>query len=307
MLERIFEEFVRYAEEHALAVEGVAVGDGSRVLLEHRFTPDLPRNIYSHTKSYMATAVGMALAEGKLTLEDRLADYFPEALPKAPQPELLEITLRHLLTMSSGFGHAYLMNEDRRAGVGVPDYMRYMLSRPVVQKPGAAFCYSTADSILAGRMVERAVGCMLGEYLYSRLFAKLGQGFPQWETDPQGHPIGGGGMFLRLTDMMKLGQLYLADGVWNGERLLEAGWVREATRKQIETPADNLWSCGYGYQFWMAPYPGAYRADGAFGQISMVLPRQGLVAAVQCPEYGDFDRVREALHEKLLLPLCELR
>lgn len=113
-------------------------------------------------------------------------------------------------------------------------------------------------------------------------------------------------MFMGLKDMMKLGQLYLADGCWKGERLVESAWVREATKKQIDTPCDNVWTCGYGYQFWMSPYPGAYRADGSFGQISMVLPSQGLVVAVQCPEWGDFDRVREAFHQRLFLPLCGL-
>ena len=186
----------------------------------------------------MATAVGMALAEGRLTLEDRLADYFPEYVPEDPDPRLLQITLRDLLTMSSGFGHAYLMGEDRRKGVGFPDYLTYMMHLPMEQTPGTAFEYSTADSILAGRMVEKAVDENLAAYLYPRLFRKLEQGWPQWENDPMGHPIGGGGMYMRLTDMMKLGQLYLADGKWKGERSsgfpLGAGGHRQADRDSAD-------------------------------------------------------------------------
>lgn len=121
MLETLFNDFIRCAESEHLYIEGIAVGEENRVLLEHHFTPDLARNIYSHTKSYMATAVGIATAQGKLTLEDRLADYFPESLPDEPDERLGKITLRHLLTMSSGFNRPYLMNMDRRAGVGVPD------------------------------------------------------------------------------------------------------------------------------------------------------------------------------------------
>ena len=297
--EKLFQDFVAYVNEHQLFVEGIAAADESRVLLEHHFVPDHARNIYSHTKSYMATAVGMALAEGRLTLEDRLADYFPEYVPEDPDPRLLQITLRDLLTMSSGFGHAYLMGEDRRKGVGFPDYLTYMMHLPMEQTPGTAFEYSTADSILAGRMVEKAVGENLAAYLYPRLFRKLEQGWPQWENDPMGHPIGGGGMYMRLTDMMKLGQLYLADGKWKGERLLDSRWVREATGRQIGTPQtdpEDIWRCGYGYQFWHSPYPDAYRADGAFGQITTVFPKEGLVVAVQCPEWGDFAKVRLALH-----------
>lgn len=300
-LEKRLEEFVRLADDRGLRIEGIAAADESRLLFHHHFTADQPRNIYSHTKSYMAMAVGMAMEDGLLSLDDTLASFFPEKLPEHPTDELLSIRLRDLLTMSSGFGGAFLMNTDRRAGTGAPDYVAYMLSLPVREKPGSRFCYSTADSILAGRMVEKAVGKTLSLYLYERLFSKLGQGFPLWDHCPEGHPIGGGGMILSLTEMMKLGQLCLAGGVWNGERLISENWVREATRLQIETdnPAD-VWNCGYGYQFWLSPYPGAYRADGAFGQVTTVLPAAGLVVAVQCPETGDFDQVKRALHEELL-------
>ena len=120
-VKNLFQDFVAYVKEQQLFVEAVAVADEKRVLMEHHFVPDHARNIYSHTKSYMVTAVGMALAEGRLTLEDRLTDYFPEYVPEDPDPRLLQITLRDLLTMSSGFGHAYLMGDDRRRGVGFPD------------------------------------------------------------------------------------------------------------------------------------------------------------------------------------------
>lgn len=304
-IEKICSDFAAYAEREKLFIEGIAVADERKLLFEHRFTPDLERNIYSHTKSYMSTAAGIAVSQGKIELSTRLAELFPEYVPEKPDERLCRITLRDLLTMSSGFGHAYLMSADRRKGVGVPDYMAYMMSRPMETEPGSGFVYSTADSILAGRMVERAVGKRLGEYLYGEIFSKLGQGWPQWENDPMGHPIGGGGMYMRLTDMMKLGQLYLADGVWNGERLVDSCWIKEAAAKHMDTESETgIWSCGYGYQFWMSPYPEAYRADGAYGQVTTVLPRQGLVIAVQCPEYGDFEKVKKALHELVFLPVC---
>lgn len=305
-LEKIFNEFIEYSEKEKLYIEGIAIADEVQVLMEHHFTPDLPRNIYSHTKSYMATATGIAIEEGKLSLDNRLADFFPEYLPKQADSRLSEITLRNLLTMSSGFHKPYLMGKDRREGIGMPDYMEYMMSRPIVCEPGSRFLYSTADSILAGRMIEKAVGMRLGVYLYERLFRKLNQGWPQWENDPQGHPIGGGGMHMTLTDMMKLGQLYLADGIWKGEQLISHNWIQEATKKQIDTEGEqDIWKCGYGYQFWMSPYPKAYRADGAYGQITTVLPEQNLVVAVQCPEYGDFEKVKRALHTKIFLPIIK--
>lgn len=303
-LEKIFKDFIHFAQCNELKIEGIAIADTDRVILEHRFMPDQERNIYSHTKSYMSMAAGIAIEEGKFSLSDKLVDLFPQYVPENADPRLLEITLENLLTMTSGFHRAYLMGADRRAGIGFPDYMEYMMTRPILRNPGEEFCYSTADSILAGRMIEQATGQRLGEYLYRHVFSRLDQGWPQWENDPQGHPIGGGSMFMRLTEMMKLGQVFLADGKWKHERIISSEWVKAATTKHVETNTEsqeqNEWTCGYGYQFWMSPYPGAYRADGAYGQISTVLPESGLVVAVQCPEWGDFNKVRKGLHEELL-------
>lgn len=302
----IFHNFIAYAQErNGLGIEGLAIADGDGVIEEYRFTPPLARNIYSHTKSYVVTAIGIAIEEGLLTLDDRLVDAFPDAVPANASERLGRITLRHLLTMSSGFDRPYLMNEDRRGGVGAPDYLAYMLSRLVEAEPGDHFCYSSADSDLAGRMLEQATGERLGEYVFRTVFDKLDQGFPLWEADPQGHHIAGGGIHMTLRDMLKIGQVYLNGGVWHGRRIVSADWVRLASSRHIDTPADNVWTCGYGFQFWMSPYPGAFRADGAYGQITTVLPQQGLVVAMQCHETGDFDAViRPAVHERLMLPLC---
>ena len=300
----IFNDFVSLVDSENLPIEAVAIADGDSVVAEHHFTPDQERNIYSHTKSYVSTAVGVAVDDGILGLDDKLTDAFAEYVPNDAQPELFDITLRHLLTMSSGFNHAYLMNSDRRGGVGAPDYLEYMFSQRIEVEPGSEFCYSSADSYLAGRMLEKACGEHLGEYLYHTIFSRLSQGWPLWECDPQGHPTAGSGMFMKLGNMLKLGQVYLNGGLWQGERIVSEAWVNAASSRQIETPHDNIWTCGYGYQFWMSPYDGAYRADGAYGQITTVLPKQGLVVAVQCPESGDFDNVmRPALHEHLFGPL----
>lgn len=305
--EKYFNDFVKYAEENKLTLESVAIADGEKVLHEHHFVYDYPRNIYSHTKSYMVTAVGMAIDDGLLDLDTGLAELFPEKVPDNADPNIGSVKLRNLLTMSSGFGQPYLMGAMRRAGQGYPDYVKFMLGLPVKETPGSRFEYSTADSIMAGRMVEKVTGKRLGEYLYERLFTKLDQGFPLWENCSQGHPIGGGGMALKLTDMMKLGQLYLNEGKWKGEQIVSADWVHQAGSKQIEIDNEggDVWRCGYGYQFWMSPYPDSYRADGAYGQITTILPKTGLVVAVQNPEDGNFDAVKAALHEMLLKPLGE--
>ena len=83
-MEKQFYNFVKEVYDKQLGVEGIAIADGEKILMEHHFTPDKARNIYSHTKSYMSTAVGLAIADGKLSLDDRLAEFFPEAVPGYP-------------------------------------------------------------------------------------------------------------------------------------------------------------------------------------------------------------------------------
>ena len=166
----MFNDFVKLIESESLPVEAVAIADGDAIIAERHFVPDQDRNIYSHTKSYVSTAIGIAIEDGLLSLDSRLVDSFPEYVPSDAQLELGQITLRHLLTMSSGFNHAYLMNPDRRSGVGAPDYLRYMFSRRVEMEPGSTFCYSSADSDLAAACWSRLPACVLASICMARFF-----------------------------------------------------------------------------------------------------------------------------------------
>lgn len=299
MYQKRIEEFGKTVNAERLLLEAISVGDEKETLAEAHFVP-MPtheRPIYSHTKSFMSTAVGLAISDGKLSLDDRPAEFFPDRVPK-DRPELYTVKLKHLLTMSSGFNRFYLGGERIKEGQGYPDYIAYLFSRPLEKAAGEAFCYNNGDSHLAGRMAAKAVGMSLRNYLYERLFSKMEIGYPAWECDPEGASFGASGLYLSVTNMMKLGQLFLADGKWKGEQLVDPAWVKEATAKHIETDSYG-WNCGYGYQWWRSPFPKSYRADGAYGQITTVLPEKGLVVSVQCPESGDFDKLRPQLEELL--------
>ena len=301
----MFNDFVKLIESESLPVEAVAIADGDAIIAKRHFVPDQDRNIYSHTKSYVSTAIGIAIEDGLLSLDSRLVDSFPEYVPSDAQLELGQITLRHLLTMSSGFNHAYLMNPDRRSGVGAPDYLRYMFSRRVEVEPGSTFCYSSADSDLAGRMLEQAAGMRLGEYLYGTIFSKLDQGWPVWECDPQGHPIAGGGIYMSLANMLKLGQVYLNDGTWHGTRIVSESWVKQASGK----PDRHSVLAIFGRAV-MAISSGCRLMRGHI--VRMVRTVRLLrfcrsrvwLLRFNARNTGDFDNiVRPALHEHLLLPL----
>jgi CubicO group peptidase (beta-lactamase class C family) len=283
MSTRFLADFIARVEALKLDVDAVMVYQGGELVDAHRWSPDVPTDIYSHTKGFTSSAIGIAISEGLLSLEDRLVDHFPDHLPAHPAPLLGEIRLRHLLTMSSGFNAALLMLDQRR-GPGAPDdYVRYMLAQPVPVQPGAAFHYSSADSYLAGCMLENRAGMTLRDYVYARILQPLDIPYPEWEHCPHGHTFGGGGMSLRTADMAKLGQLYLDGGAWQGRQIVPREWVAEATRKQIDTaPSEDRWQCGYGYQFWLDPFPGAYRADGLWGQYTHVLPHRRAVVSLNC-------------------------
>ncbi|MDL2318049.1 beta-lactamase family protein [Eubacteriales bacterium OttesenSCG-928-A19] len=299
------EAFAARVDREQLPVEAIVAYEHDALVAEHRWVPDAPRNIYSHTKSFMSTAVGLAIWDGVLSLDDRVVGVLPDAVPDKGAGALAGITLRHLLMMSSGFDRALLMM-DTRASLGDIDFARYVLSQPLRQPPGTSFRYSNGDSFLAGRMAEVRLGKTLREYLGERLFAPMDIPTPEWEQDPQGHTFGASGLKLRITDMAKLGRLYLQNGVWAGRQLVDPAWIALATRRHIDVPPDdenNPWQFAYGFQFWMSPYPDAYRADGAYGQITTVLPRADAVVSIQCTESDRFAEVRTALHEELLTRL----
>ena len=289
------EAFIEALKQNNPGCEAVALYQDGRMVLEHHFVPSVPRCIYSHTKSYVATAAGIAMDEGKLKLTDKLVDLFPEYEAVITDERMRRVTLRHVLTMSSGIGDALLMGGHRQNGEGFPDYRAYFFSRAMKYEPGEKFVYSNADTHMVGCAVQKAVGETLQRYLYRKLFSKLGIGYPTWECDPSGTAFGGSAMYLQISQMMKLGILYLNDGVWNGERILSSDWIREAGLKQIDTGTGSSWNDSYGYQFWMQPNGRGFRADGAYCQFSIVLPEENAVLVTQCSEQNGGARFLDIL------------
>ena len=300
MLEKV-KNLIADLEQNNPGAEAVALYQNGELQLSHHFVLDIPRLIYSHTKSFISTLAGMAIDEGKLTLDTTLCSLFPEYDAVITDERVKTITLRHLLMMSSGFGGAFLMGANRRKGEGQPNYVAYMIGKPLVYTPGEKFVYSNADTHLAGCMVQRAVGETLLHYAYRKLFEPMGMGFPGWETDPDGTAFGGSGLYLRNEEMMKLGILYLQEGVWEGKRLLSREWVKQAGSHQIDTGHTSPWHCGYGYQFWMIPQKeNAFRADGAYGQFSLIFPSENAVVGIQSSETNDVDRLVNMIRFHLL-------
>lgn len=269
------------------------------------FTTDSPHTLFSLSKSFCAMAAGLAVAEGYLTYEDSLAEVLKDSLPKGYDKALHEVTLHHLLSMSSG-----LDEESDKASRPQADWAKAALGYKVKHKPGTRFHYNTMGTYLAGRMVAQRVCMSLRDYLMPRLFGPLGIDKPQWDCCPLGYNIGGFGLHLSVSDIAKTAQLLLNGGVWGKKRLLPAEFMARATNKQVDnedkTDPDFHpdWSQGYGYQFWMARH-GRYRGDGMFGQVMMVDEKNNL--SLSCTAGlvmmgTEMDAIHELMNGLLSLP-----
>lgn len=272
----------------------IALSAENEVLFERRWIDDYHRDIYSNTKSFTSAAVGMAIHDGILDIDARPVDFFSQS-PNQSGSFLDELTLKDLLTMRSGFGKPLLMYFDRRAGIGARDYVSYIMSQPLVKRPGSQYLYSTADSILAGCMVEKACGTSLLTYLQDKFFSLAQIDYPIWESDLLGHSCGGSGLHLKLRDMTKLGVLYLNGGMYDGVRLFPEEWVDQSFYPHVVTNRGYV-SWGYGYFWKISTDQKVYRASGSFGQDTLVIPSLDLVIGVQCREGT---RAAEMLHDEV--------
>ncbi len=298
---RTVNNLCRRLEREHISIEGVAVMDNlGNIVVEKRWKPDYPRDIYSNTKSFTSAAVGIAISRGQLALDDKPLDFFRDHRKTSYSSLHEQMTLEDLLTMSSGYAEANLMYFERRAGVGASNYLEYMMNQQVIVKPGSRYLYSTGDAILAGLMVERAVGCSLHSYLYNELFRKIGICYPIWENDLVGHTCGGSGLQLKLTDMMMLGVLYLNKGKHLKERFFDAHWGDVSTHGKFDVQSkDDNWSGFYGYLWKIFPDHKGFRASGVFGQETIIIPSEGIVIGMQCMEGTKFQRIQTLVNEEI--------
>ncbi|MEZ5323686.1 MAG: serine hydrolase [Verrucomicrobiales bacterium] len=249
--------------------------------------------LYSLSKSFTSTAVGIAVAEGKLSIDDKVLSFFPDDAPAEPDRNLQQMRVRDLLTMTTG-------HQDEPSAAIDTVSPKSFLASPVPHKPGTHFKYNTAATFMLSAIVEKQTGERLVDYLRPRLFEPLGIENPKWDTNSQGIALGGYGLRVRTEDIAKLGQLYLQQGEWKGHRLLDADWVALATSRQVSNGSnpESDWDQGYGFQFWQCRN-GAYRGDGAFGQYCVVLPEQDAVVAITSG-LGNMQGVLDILWKNLL-------
>jgi CubicO group peptidase (beta-lactamase class C family) len=265
------------------------------------YGPEHPHMLWSLSKSFTSTAVGLAVAEGRLSVDDPVLSFFPEAAPAEISDNLAAMRVRHLLSMSTGQAEDttdYLFQQEEG------NWAKAFLARPVEHEPGAPFVYNSGATYMLSAIVQKLTGLTVLDYLRPRLFEPLGIGNPTWESCPRGINVGGWGLNIKTEDIARFGQLYLQKGIWGGQRLVPEAWVAEASSRQVANGSnpDSDWEQGYGYQFWRCRH-GAYRGDGAFGQFCLVMPDQAAVLAITAG-VADMQAVLNLVWECLLPALA---
>lgn len=276
-------EYIENLERSNTEMHGIMIMRHGKICAEgwwQPFAPNLRHGQQSHSKTYAATAVGIAYTEGVLRLDERLIDIFPEESPEKPSENLKLLTVRDVLCMGCG------MDLMPRPGV---NWIRDFMHTPVNHRPGSTFMYNSVGSTILGAIVRKKTGEGLQEYLRKRLFDKIGINADniRWYCMPDGMETGGGGMLATTEDNLRLMKLYADGGVWDGERILAEDYVKLAISNQNDTSKEALVNpdasdnfLGYGFQIWMCKPKGVYRADGAMGQFTIVSPDQDLLIAI---------------------------
>ncbi|MEX6687006.1 serine hydrolase [Danxiaibacter flavus] len=247
------------------------------------YRADLKHTLYSTSKSFTATAIGFAVTENKLTVNDKVISFFPNDLPDSISPYLAALTVKDVLSMSDG--------QDPDPTNIIPgrdsNWVRGFLSTPIVNEPGTKFLYNSMGTYMLSAIVQKVTGEKVIDYLRPRLFEPLGISGMDWETDPKGINTGGWGLRLKTEDMAKFGQLFLQKGSFGGKEVIPSSWIEEASSTKIMQDPDapqskkdsSDWLQGYCYQMWRCRN-NAYRGDGAFGQYIIIMPEKDAVLAV---------------------------
>ncbi|MCC3372481.1 serine hydrolase [Cohnella sp. REN36] len=272
-------DFLDRIEEAKLAVNSlILLKDGETAAQYWRapYRPDRPQLLYSLSKSFTSIAVGIAWDEGLLELDAPVVSFFPDRCPETISPRLARMTVHHLLSMNAG-------HEDPiyEAVARERDWVRAFLSQEVTHEPGTRYRYSTHATYMLSAILERVAGEPLVDYLMPRLFEPIGIARPVWETCPLGVAAGGMGLSIPTEGIARFGQMLLDEGVYKGQRIVSAAYIRMATAEQSDNRAEakRIDSAqGYGYQFHLCRR-GCYRGDGSFGQLCFVAPKERLVIA----------------------------
>jgi CubicO group peptidase (beta-lactamase class C family) len=237
-----------------------------------------PRGLYDETASVISILIGMLIDSHQIgDVEDSMLSYLPELRSENIAPDIEKITIRNLLTMSSGLPLPY----DPVTGTIVIDEIRGMLSRPLGSMPGQTFAYNAANSNLLSMIITKITKKTAAEFAASQLFQPLGIKKYYW-LKSSGYSKSISGLSLTSRDMAKIGYLYLNHGKWDTTEVVSQNWVSESTRSQIRIDAAAEYFRDYGFLWWASSFGDyeAFFAYGFAGQLIVVMPEPDLVVVI---------------------------
>ena len=278
-----------------------------------------PHQIMSCTKSFVSACIGIAIDQGYIkSVHQSIFNFLPEHQQYRSDGRE-NITIEHLLTMTSGLqwdewhaAHATSANDIDRLYIECwENPLNCVFERPLVAKPGEEFTYNGGGLIALGEILKNATGMNLIEFGKAHLFEPLGINNIQWDTFPKGEVEAGGGLHLTPRDMLKFGIMYLNNGVWNGEQIINEDWVEKSAtayrnNSGIKLPIEDSGKNGYGYTWWISEVDDGshntqmYRANGWGGQVIMVLPKKNAVVVFTSGNYSSKSRLFKMLERYIL-------
>ena len=291
------EGFVEETIRKKLDLYHVVVRQHNEIVGKFDWRENRRDDIHSVSKSFLSIAIGMAVDEGILSLDEKPAEIFKDKLPENPSPNLMEMTIRDMIMMATGHDkfilQGYSAQDDRpvRDAIENDDWVEYALQFEVPHKPGTYWKYNNFGPYLVSVIIQDRVGEKLTQWLKPRLFTPLGIRNPQWLESVKGYTLGCGGLHLSTEELTRFGQLLLNKGQWEGRQLVSAEWINVATSNlisnKIEGKVQHPDDCaGYGYFFWRCARDEAYCGHGYGGQRIFVLPNHDACIAITAHEFN---------------------
>lgn len=262
---------------------------------------DTDQELYSVTKSFTSTLVGIALDQGKIeSVDQRVADLLPGRTFANPDPRKEAMTLKDLLTMTSGLDWVE-GDPAYRSMYTTGDWVGAVMDRAMREAPGERFNYCSGCTHILSAILQEQTGMSTSEFAEKYLFQPLGLRNVRWDTDAQGIAVGGWGIYLTPREMARLGYLYLYEGSWDGQQIVSADYVKAATTGYMRD-SERL---SYGYQWWIYNDSDAYAALGRYGQTIYVSPEHDLIVVTTAKLDGNHDPILDLIDEFVLPAVVE--
>lgn len=281
-------QFLKEVCDNKLGLQSFTVVRHDKVCSQGFFAPysaDFPHILYSMSKSVTSTAVGFAVDEGLINLDDKVSKFFPE-YNMAKLPPNSNLTVEMLLTMRSD---KLITVAENKNGT---DWIANFFNAPFLFPPNTKFNYISENTYMLSAIVTRVTGMSVVDYLDEKMFKPLGIEKPYWEHDDKGINAGGWGLYMKSEDLAKFFLPYIHKGKWiDGTQLIPEFWVKEALSKKTDSVHDGALDIinGYGYQFWKnRGGANSFRADGLFGQRCFLFPEYDALVVLNCGEAEDY-------------------